>query len=199
MTIRSDPAAPAGFPANSVERALYGAARDRTRVGELLDELRHGRLWLPLPQDRPVTDGDALKLPTVRYLDAEFIPAFTSAGQLNEVLGRRGPDMAGGGSRGPEPGTCGPGRTGAARGRGSRGACPVASRRTRHRPEPGRRCERPDLSRGRRLISASTRRRDRWLSDPRRPSARGTYAAAQRHRGRACAGCRPPSRPPGPG
>ena len=101
MTIRSDPAAPAGFPANSVERALYGAARDRTRVGELLDELRHGRLWLPLPQDGPVTDGDALKLPTVRYLDAEFIPAFTSAGQLNEALGRRGRDMAGGGAADP--------------------------------------------------------------------------------------------------
>ena len=93
MTIRSDLAAPAGFPVNSVENALYGAVRDRTRVGELLDELCHGRLWLPLPDDRPVTDGHALTLPTVRYLDAEFVPAFTSAGQLREVIGRTGPDI----------------------------------------------------------------------------------------------------------
>ncbi|HUK71890.1 MAG TPA: SseB family protein [Streptosporangiaceae bacterium] len=94
MTIRSEAAAPAGFPANSVENALFAAVRDRTRVGELLDELCHGQLWLPLPDGRPVTDGHALTLPTVRYLDAEFIPAFTSAGQLNEVVGQAAPDMA---------------------------------------------------------------------------------------------------------
>ena len=92
MTIRSDPAAAAGSPANHVEHALHGAARDRARMGELLDALCQGRLWLPLPDDSgPVTDGHALTLPTVRYLDAEFIPAFTSAGRLNEVLGR--PDL----------------------------------------------------------------------------------------------------------
>ncbi len=103
MTIRSDPAAPTGFPANSVEHALNGAVRDRSRVGELLDELCHGRLWLPLPDDRPVTDGHALTLPTVRYLDAEFVPAFTSAGQLNEVLGSPGRDMLDGSPAGRPP------------------------------------------------------------------------------------------------
>src|SRR5260370_10001486 len=90
MTIESGPAAAAGLPANGVEHALYGAARDRARVGELLDELCRGRLWLPLPDGGgPVTDGHALTLPTVRYLGAEFIPAFTSACQLNEVLGHQ--------------------------------------------------------------------------------------------------------------
>ena len=108
MTIRSGPAAAAGFPANSVEHALYGAARDRARVGELLDELCKGRLWLPLPDDGPVTDGHALTLPTVRYLDAEFIPAYTSARLLYEVLGRPG-GYGGRRARDPQAGaTCPP-------------------------------------------------------------------------------------------
>lgn len=92
MTIRSEPAAAAGFPANGVERALSAVARDGSRVGELFDELGQGRLWVPLPDDgSPVTDGHALTLPTVRYLEAEFVPAFTSAGQLGQVLGGAGP------------------------------------------------------------------------------------------------------------
>jgi SseB protein N-terminal domain/SseB protein C-terminal domain len=95
MTIRSEPAAEApfaaGFPANAVERALSAAAKDRTRVGELLDELAGSRLWLPLPDDGgPVTDGHALTLPTVRYLDDDFVPAFTSASLLKAVLGADG-------------------------------------------------------------------------------------------------------------
>jgi len=89
MKTPSDRAALAGLPANRVEHALHGAVRDRRRIGELFDELRQGRLWLPLPDDgTPVTDGHALTLPTVRYLGAEFVPAFTSAGQLSETRGR---------------------------------------------------------------------------------------------------------------
>lgn len=88
MTIRSEPTTATGFPANSVEQALSAAVRDGARVGELLDELCQARLWVPLPDDgRPVTDGHALTLPTVRYLDAEFVPAFTSVGQLDQVMG----------------------------------------------------------------------------------------------------------------
>src|SRR5260370_2859553 len=80
MTIESGPAAAAGLPANGVEHALYGAARDRARVGELLDELCRGRLWLPLPDGgEPVTDGHALPLPTVPSLGADFVPAFSYA------------------------------------------------------------------------------------------------------------------------
>ena len=37
----------------------------------MLDELSRGRLWLPLPEVRPVTDGSAVVLPTVTYLGAE--------------------------------------------------------------------------------------------------------------------------------
>jgi SseB protein N-terminal domain/SseB protein C-terminal domain len=87
MTIRSEPAAAAGFPANGVEHALAAAIKDGTRVHELLDELCHSRLWIPLPADGgPVTDGHALTLPTVRYLDAEFVPAFTSLRQFSQVV-----------------------------------------------------------------------------------------------------------------
>ena len=182
MTIRSDPAAPAGVPANSVERALYGAARDRTRVSELLDELRHGRLWLPLPQHGPVTDGDALKLPTVRYLDAEFIPAFTSAGQLNEVLGRRDPDMAG--RAGADPS-----RAPAVLGAQVPHAVVAAAELARLLPpglgialNPGAAVSVPVYPEDVAYLGEHGRR-DRWLSDPRRPSAGGTHAAAQRHRG----------------
>jgi hypothetical protein len=41
-----------------------------------------------LPEDRPVTDGSAVLLPTVTYLGAEFVPAFTSAQRLADWPGR---------------------------------------------------------------------------------------------------------------
>lgn len=67
----------------AAEHALAAAAKDPDRVTDLLDELSRGRLWLPLPDDeRPVTDGSAVLLPTVTYLGAEFVPAFTSAQEL---------------------------------------------------------------------------------------------------------------------
>jgi len=65
-----------------IEQALAAAAKDADRVSELLDELSRARLWLPLPDVRPVTDGSAVVLPTVVYLGAEFVPAFTSARRL---------------------------------------------------------------------------------------------------------------------
>ncbi|HEY5362518.1 MAG TPA: SseB family protein [Streptosporangiaceae bacterium] len=68
---------------DAVERALAGAVADPDRLGELLDVLSRGRLWLPLPGDgRPVTDGSAVYLPTVRYLGSAFVPAYTSAARL---------------------------------------------------------------------------------------------------------------------
>jgi hypothetical protein len=78
----ADPATPV-----TIEHALAAAAKDPDRVTDLLDELSRGRLWLPLPDARPVTDGSAV-LPTVTYLGAEFVPAFTSAGRLAIWLGR---------------------------------------------------------------------------------------------------------------
>jgi hypothetical protein len=66
-----------------VEDALAVAVKDPDRLTDLLDELRRGRLWVPLPDDDgPVTDGSAVQLPTVTYLGAEFVPAFTSAQRL---------------------------------------------------------------------------------------------------------------------
>jgi hypothetical protein len=76
----------------AAEHALAAAAKDPERVTDLLDELSRGRLWLPLPEDeRPVTDGSAVLLPTVTYLGAEFVPAFTSAQQLAAWHGRGRP------------------------------------------------------------------------------------------------------------
>jgi len=73
----------------ATEHALAAAAKDPDRVTDLLDELSRGRLWLPLPDnERPVTDGSAVLLPTVTYLGAEFVPAFTSAEQLTAWPGR---------------------------------------------------------------------------------------------------------------
>jgi hypothetical protein len=79
----AEPATPA-----TVEHALAAAAKDPDRVTDLLDELSRGRLWLPLPEARPVTDGSAVVLPTVTYLGAEFVPAFTSAARLASWLGQ---------------------------------------------------------------------------------------------------------------
>jgi hypothetical protein len=43
----------------AIENVLAAAAKDPDRVTDLLDELSRGRLWVPLPDDRPVTDGQA--------------------------------------------------------------------------------------------------------------------------------------------
>jgi hypothetical protein len=67
---------------------LAAAAKDPDQVTDLLDELSRGRLWLPLPDASPVTDGSAVLLPTVTYLGAEFVPAFTSAERLAGWPGR---------------------------------------------------------------------------------------------------------------
>jgi type III secretion system (T3SS) SseB-like protein len=72
----------------AVEDALAAAVKDPDRVTALLDELSRGRLWLPLPDASPVTDGSAVLLPTVTYLGAEFVPAFTSAERLTGWPGR---------------------------------------------------------------------------------------------------------------
>jgi SseB protein N-terminal domain/SseB protein C-terminal domain len=77
------PGSPDAVSCTVIEDALAAAVKDPDRVNDLLDELRHARLWVPLPDDdRPVTDGSAVQLPTVTYLGAEFVPAFTSAKRL---------------------------------------------------------------------------------------------------------------------
>ena len=74
---------------DAMERALAEAARDSSKLGDLLDELSRGRLWLPLPDDgQPVTDGTAVRLPTLKYLGAEFVPGFTSAARLRGTVPR---------------------------------------------------------------------------------------------------------------
>ncbi len=92
MTIVADDntATPGGGHAEGVmERALAAAIRDPGRIGDLLDELSRGRLWLPLPDDgRPVTDGSAVNLPTLTYLGTSFVPAFTSAARLRGSVPR---------------------------------------------------------------------------------------------------------------
>jgi SseB protein N-terminal domain len=90
---------------DAMERALAAAASDAARIGNLLDELSHSRLWLPLPDDgRPVTEGTAVRLPTVKYLGTEFVPAFTSAARLRgRVPGPRLPPPTG-----PVPGVYAP-------------------------------------------------------------------------------------------
>jgi hypothetical protein len=81
-----------GHAEGAMERALAAAIRDAGRIGDLLDELSRGRLWLPLPEDgRPVTDGSAVNLPTLTYLGTSFVPAFTSAARLREVPRPRTP------------------------------------------------------------------------------------------------------------
>lgn len=74
---------------NPLERALAAAAVDASRIGDLLDELSRARLWLPLPDDGgPAVEGTGVRLPTVRYLGADFVPAFTSAVRLRGMVPR---------------------------------------------------------------------------------------------------------------
>ncbi len=78
----------------AVERAFAAATRDAGPIGDLLEALSQGRLWLPLADDGgPVTDGSALNLPTVIYLGSEFVPAYTSADRLLRLV-RPGPDRS---------------------------------------------------------------------------------------------------------
>ena len=53
----ADPATPV-----TIEHALAAAAKDPDQVTDLLDELSRGRLWLPLPEARPVTDGTPVRV-----------------------------------------------------------------------------------------------------------------------------------------
>jgi type III secretion system (T3SS) SseB-like protein len=77
---------------DAVERALAAAISDPGRLAGLLDELSRGRLWLPLPDDcRPVTDGSAVRLPTVTHQGAVFVPAFTSAARWHGTVPRPRP------------------------------------------------------------------------------------------------------------
>ncbi len=71
----------------AVERALAAAARSPAELPGLLTELAPSRLWVPLPH-RPFTDGTAVRLPLVRYQDADFVPCFTSVQRLNAWAGR---------------------------------------------------------------------------------------------------------------
>jgi hypothetical protein len=70
---------------DAVERAFEAAVRDAARLGDLLDALGTGRLWVPVTLGssgrRALAEG-AVRLPTVRYLGDTFVPAYTSAARL---------------------------------------------------------------------------------------------------------------------
>jgi hypothetical protein len=78
-------------PESAVERALAAAIEDASRIGDLLDVLRHARLWLPLPGGAGAAiKGTAVTLPTVCYLGSEFVPAYSSAQLLRQLAGQAG-------------------------------------------------------------------------------------------------------------
>jgi hypothetical protein len=68
----------------AVERALATVVADPAQLPGLLTELATTRLWVPLPDRRqPFTDGSAVRLPVIGYLDTEFVPCFTSVQRLS--------------------------------------------------------------------------------------------------------------------
>ena len=123
---------------DAMERALAEAVRDSSKLGNLLDELSQGRLWLPLPEDgQPVTDGTAVRLPTLKYLGAEFVPGFTSAARLRgDRPATKGAAAAGAGDIRGTPGVRGarPPADQTAYRRPGRGARPAAARPTSESP-----------------------------------------------------------------
>src|SRR5260370_31342953 len=58
----------------AIEHALAAAIKDPDQVTDLLDELSRGRLWVPLPDARPVTDGSAVLLPALPHPGAQLLP-----------------------------------------------------------------------------------------------------------------------------
>jgi len=76
---------------DTVERAFAAAVADPGMLDDLLDALRAGWLWLPLPDDgAPVTDGCAVRLPALRYLGGVYVPAYTCAARLLQAAGEPG-------------------------------------------------------------------------------------------------------------
>jgi len=75
---------------DTVERAFEAAVRDRSRLGDLLDALAAGRLWVPVQLGtggrRALAEG-AVRLPTMRYLGDTFVPGYTSATRLLRAAG----------------------------------------------------------------------------------------------------------------
>jgi hypothetical protein len=79
-------------PTTAVEQALAAAITDAGRIGDLLEVLRTARLWLPLPADgTQAINGTAVTLPIVSYLGSDFVPAYSSAGLLQQFAR---PDVA---------------------------------------------------------------------------------------------------------
>jgi hypothetical protein len=67
----------------AIERTLAAVARNPGELPGLIAELAGSRLWVPLPiRHRPFTDGAAVRLPLIGYLDTEFVPCFTSVQRL---------------------------------------------------------------------------------------------------------------------
>ena len=119
---------------DAVERAFEAAVREAARLGDLLDALATGRLWVPVTLGssgrRALAEG-AVRLPTVRYL-GRHVRAGVHIGH-KAAAGDGGPGPWRSGHRHP---ACG----GACRGPG-----PAAAAGPGHRAEPGRQRERADL------------------------------------------------------
>jgi hypothetical protein len=88
----------------AVEQALATVVKDPDRMEDLLDELSRARLWVPLPAGRqPVTDGSAVALPTVTYLESEFVPCFTSIQRLTSWARSATPEQSPGAAAARQP------------------------------------------------------------------------------------------------
>ena len=58
-----------------IERALATVARDPGELPWLMTELAASRLWVPLPDTRPFTDGSVVQLPLISYQGGDFVPS----------------------------------------------------------------------------------------------------------------------------
>src|SRR5260370_40275441 len=66
----------------AIEHALAAAIKDPDQVTDLLDALSRGRLWVPLPDARPVTDGSAGGRPNLALPCRARVPPLPPAGPL---------------------------------------------------------------------------------------------------------------------
>jgi hypothetical protein len=82
-----DPADAGHSSCEGVERALTTVARSPGELPGLLAELAASRLWVPLPDVRPFTDGSVVRLPLISYQGGDFVPCFTSAQRLTSWAG----------------------------------------------------------------------------------------------------------------
>lgn len=80
------PAGPGSFPGNELEEVLAASLEVPGAGARIVEVLGRSQVWIPLPKGGG-PDSPDLDLPTVEIDGAAYVPVFSSAQQLRQVVG----------------------------------------------------------------------------------------------------------------